>query len=87
MEIKSSPAEFAERFGRIGRSVFAGETWNECSSSLRESWNLIDSGASWDDALQDIQRGWAAGRERQHTEVQNKPLDRGSPPGATRSGG
>jgi hypothetical protein len=88
MGMKPSPAEFAEHLGRIGSSVFAGETWDECSSSLHESWNLVDSGVGWDDALPDIKRGWAAGREkRRHTEVPIKPTDRESSPSATRSGG
>jgi hypothetical protein len=67
MGIGRSQAELAEHFGRIGRSVFAGETWDECNASLRKSWNLFDSGLAWDDALEDIQRGWAEAPDRQRT--------------------
>ena len=59
MGIHGSTAEFAEHFGRVGRAVFAGETWSECASCLRESWDLLDSGTTWDEALSDIRRGWA----------------------------
>ena len=61
MGILGSSTEFAEHFGRVGRAVFAGETWNECISCLRESWDLLDPGTTWDEALSDIRRGWAEG--------------------------
>jgi hypothetical protein len=82
MGIKRSPAGFAEHFGRVGRAVFAGETWKECWTCLRESWDLLETGIAWNDALDDIHRGWAEGPVEQHTAFENKPSDRGSSPNA-----
>ena len=74
MGIHGSTAEFADHFGRVGRAVFAGETWNECASCLRESWDLLDPGITWDEALSDIRRGW--------TEALTKPQPVSLPDGS-----
>jgi hypothetical protein len=66
MGMHNSPSDFACHFGRVGRAVFAGETWHECNACLRESWDLLDSGITWNDALADIRRGWDEGLDNRH---------------------
>jgi hypothetical protein len=65
-QLPFSIEEYAERFGCVCRSVFRGETWDECEPSLRRSWEALSGiltvwkaqEMTWEEAQPFIHKAW-----------------------------
>ena len=65
-QLPFSIEEYAERFGRVCRSVFRGENWDDCEPSLRKSWDALSGiltawktqEMTWEEAEPFIHKAW-----------------------------
>ena len=69
-----SGEEFAERFGRVCLEAFRGETWEECRSSVKKSWDALAvihkswkaQAITWEEALPLIHKAWSPAKQFGH---------------------
>ena len=68
-QLQFSGEEYAERFGLVCLEAFRGEAWEECSSSVKKSWEALAGihqswraqVMTWEEARPLIHKAWGPG--------------------------